>query len=469
MDFKNRTNELQAIRNLQQLSEKHAHMLVMFGRRRVGKTRLIIESMDSIYFFVDKKTSSLLLREYSDILKTELSGFVPEFSNWDDLVRFLFEYSKENHLKIVFDEFQNFTYVDPAIFSIFQKYWDVYHVDTPILLVFVGSYIGLMKKIFINAKEPLYGRPTSRIDLKPLSYKYIRTICRDLGFTNEAEIIALYATFGGVPRYYQLIEDYGITTYEDAIRTLILSENAILKEEVKQILISEFGNKYTTYFSILEAVSFGKGTLKEISDTTGIEMKSLSRYLHDIVNTYEIIERRAPIIKGTKMGRYAIKDQMVHFWFRFINPNMSFTESGKYDLVYDRIKTSLSSFTGPVFKQIARDIVFDNLPFSPLKMGAWWNRRGDEIDIAAIGEKPYRVFLGEVKWNSRPLGVNEIKKLLDKRILVDWYNNEREEHFLMISKAGFTKSAKDFMNDNKIEGWDLAELLMLDSLPGKYY
>jgi len=459
MEFQNRKNELQAIRNLGQLSEEHAHMLVMFGRRRVGKTRLIIESMDSIYFFVDKKTSSLLLREYSDILKTELSGFVPEFSNWDDLVRFLFEYSKENHLKIVFDEFQNFTYVDPAIFSIFQKYWDMYHDHTPILLVFVGSYIGLMKKIFINAKEPLYGRATSRIDLKPLSYNYIRTICQDLGFTNEEEIIALYATFGGVPRYYQLIEDYGITTYEDAIRTLILSENAILKDEVKQILISEFGNNYTTYFSILEAVSFGKGTLKEISDTTGIEMKSLSRYLHDLVNTYEIIERRAPIIKGTKMGRYAIKDQMVHFWFRFINPNMSFTESGKYDLVFDRIKTSLSSFTCPVFEQIARDIVFDNLPFSPVKMGAWWNRRGDEIDIAAIGENPYRVFLGEVKWNIRPLGVNEIKKLLDKRILVDWYNNEREEHFLMISKAGFTKSTIDFMNDNKIEGWDLAELL----------
>ncbi len=459
MKFQNRKNELQAIRNLEQLSEKHAHMLVMFGRRRVGKTRLIIESMDCIYFFVDKKTSSLLLREYSDILKTEVSGFVPEFSNWDDLVRFLFEYSKENHLKIVFDEFQNFTYVDPAIFSIFQKYWDMYYVDTPILLVFVGSYIGLMKKIFINAKEPLYGRATSRIDLKPLSYKHIRNICQDLGFTNEEEIITLYATFGGVPRYYQLIEDYGLTNYEDVIKTLILSENAILKDEVKHILISEFGNNYTTYFSILEAISFGKGTLKEISDITGIEMKSLSRYLHDLVNTYEIIERRAPIIKGTKMGRYVIKDQMVHFWFRFINPNMSFTESGKYDMVLERIKTSLPSFTGLIFEDIARNIVFENLPFSPSKMGAWWNRRGDEIDIAVIGEKPYSTLLGEVKWNSRPMGVKDIKKLLDKRILVDWYNDIREEHFLIISKAGFTENATDFMNDNKIEGWDLVELL----------
>jgi hypothetical protein len=90
------------------------------------------------------------------------------------------------------------------------------------------------------------------------------------------------------------------------------------------------------------------------------------------------------------------------------------------------------------------------------------NRRGDEIDIAAIGEKPYRVLLGEVKWNSRPLGVKDIRKLLDKRTLVDWYNDKREEHFLIISKAGFTKSAEDFMNANGIEGRDLIELL--DSL-----
>ncbi len=137
MEFQNRTNELQAIRNLEQLSEKHAHMLVMFGRRRVGKTRLIIESMDSIYFFVDKKTSSLLFREYSDILKTELSGFVPEFSNWDDLVRFLFEYSKENHLRLysmnsrtshtlTLRSFPYFRNTGTCIMLILQYYWSLW-------------------------------------------------------------------------------------------------------------------------------------------------------------------------------------------------------------------------------------------------------------------------------------------------------------------------------------------------------
>ncbi|MCG7850274.1 MAG: ATP-binding protein [ANME-2 cluster archaeon] len=459
MEFYNRNKELQAIKDLADLSKKHAHMLVLFGRRRVGKTRLVMESLDSVYFFVGKKTSPLLLREFSDILKNELTGFVPDFSNWDDFVRFLFAYSQEHHISVVFDEFQNFEYVDPAIFSIFQKYWDMHHNNTPILLVFVGSYIGLMKKIFINAKEPLYGRATARIDLKPLSYKYTRQVCKDLGFTQEDDIVTLYSTFGGVPRYYQLIADYGLTTYEDVIRTLLLSENAVLKDEVRQILISEFGNNYTTYFSVLEAISSGKGTLKEISDITGIEMKSLSRYLHDLVNTFEIVERRGPVLKGTKMGRYVIKDQMIRFWFRFINPNLSFIESGKYDLIFEKVKASLQSFIGPVFEDIARDIVFEGLPFPPVKMGAWWNRRGDEIDIAVLGEKPYMILLGEVKWNSRLLGVQEIKKLLDKRALVDWYNDVRKEHFVMVSKAGFTYAARRFMDEEGVVGMDMNELV----------
>jgi len=454
MDFYNRNKELQAIKNLGGLSEKHAHMLVIFGRRRVGKTRLVMESIDSIYFFVDKKTGSLLLREFSGILKNEVSGFVPDFSNWDDFVRFLFEYSKKQPIRVVFDEFQNFEYVDPAIFSIFQKYWDMYHNDTPILLVFVGSYMGLMKKIFIDAKEPLYGRATARIDLNPLSYQWVRRICKDLGFVSEEEIMMLYSTFGGVPRYYQLIGDYGLTTYDEVIRTLLLCDNAILKDEVKQILISEFGNNYTTYFSILEAISSGKGTLKEISDITGVEMKSLSRYLHDLVNTFEIVERRAPVIKGTKMGRYVIKDQMIRFWFRFMNPNLSFIEAGRYDMVLERVRASLQSFVGFVFEDVARDIVFEDLPFTPVKMGGWWNRRGDEIDIAVIGERPYRILLGEVKWNSRPVGVGEIRKLMQKGDLVDWYNDEREEYFVMVSKAGFTQGAKRF-----VVGLDMGDLV----------
>ena len=215
-----------------------------------------------MYFFVDKKTSTLLLKEFSGIVRVHSSGFVPDFSNWDDFIKFLFEYSKNKHLIVVFDEFQNFQAVDPAIFSIFQKYWDSYSDTSRILLIFVGSYTGLMKKIFIDEKEPLYGRSTAKIDLKPLNYRWIRKICIDMGFKSEEDIIKMYSTLGGTPRYYQLVESYGLTSYESVLKTLIFGKNALLQDEVRQILINEFGRNYTTYFSILEAISRGKNTLK---------------------------------------------------------------------------------------------------------------------------------------------------------------------------------------------------------------
>lgn len=164
------------IKNLSTLSENHAHILVVYGRRRVGKTRLVLESLEPMYFFVDKKTSALLLKEFSGIVRVNSGSFVPDFSNWDNFIMFLFEYSKDRHLLVVFDEFQNFRAVDPAIFSIFQKYWDSYSDTSRILLIFVGSYIGPVEKIFRDEKDPLYGRSTAKIDLKPLNYRWVRRL-----------------------------------------------------------------------------------------------------------------------------------------------------------------------------------------------------------------------------------------------------------------------------------------------------
>jgi AAA+ ATPase superfamily predicted ATPase len=339
-----------------------------------------------MYFFVDKKTSALLLKEFSEIVRVNSGSFVPDFSNWDDFIRFLFEYSKDRHLIVVFDEFQNFRSVDPSVFSIFQKYWDSYSDTSRILLVFVGSYIGLMKKIFIDEKEPLYGRSTAKIDLKPLNYRWVRKICIEMGFKSEEEIVKMYSTLGGTPRYYQLVESYGLDSYESILKSMIFGKNALLQDEVRQILINEFGRNYTTYFSILEAASLGKNTLKEISDTTGIPMNSLGKYLNELANTFAIIERREPLLGGKKMGRYFIKDNMVRFWFRFVNPNISFLESGRYEIALEQTISYLPAFVGRIFEDVVTEIALDNLPFKASGIGRWWNRRGDEIDLVAVNE-----------------------------------------------------------------------------------
>lgn len=460
MKFYNREKEVEAIRNLSRLAEKHAHMLVVMGRRRVGKTRLVREASGGHYFFVDKKSSHLLLKEFSSTLGASLGIFVPEFANWDDFVRYIFEYSKEKFLVVVFDEFQNFRYVDPSVFSIFQKQWDAYSAFSKILLVFIGSYIGLMKKIFTEEKEPLYGRITARIDLKPLKYKDTRHICIDLGITGEEDIAKLYMTFGGIPRYYQLIEEYGLLEYEDILRILIFAENAVLRDEVRQILVSELGRNYTTYFSILEAISFGKTTLKEISDFTGVEMKSLGKYLTELTRDFDLVERRKPVVGGEKMGRYFLKDNMTRFWFRFVHPNISFLEIGKNEVVLKRVREELPIYMGQAGEDIVREVIVDRLPFEPTSIGSWWNRRGDEIDLVAINEGMGEILFGEIKWTGRETGVEIIEDMLGKKDMVEWRKGRRKEYYLVFSKNGFTDRAKEIMGEKGILGFELKDIVV---------
>ena len=464
MRFYNRQEEVAVIKNLSVLSEKHAHMLVVYGRRRVGKTRLVLESLEPMYFFVDKKTSALLLKEFSEIVRVNSGSFVPDFSNWDDFIRFLFEYSKDRHLIVVFDEFQNFRAVDPAIFSIFQKYWDSYSDTSRILLIFVGSYIGLMKKIFIDEKEPLYGRSTAKIDLKPLNYRWVRKICIDMGFKSEEEIVKMYSTLGGTPRYYQLVESYGLDSYESVLKSMIFGKNALLQDEVRQILINEFGRNYTTYFSILEAASLGKNTLKEISDTTGIPMNSLGKYLNELASTFDIIERREPLLGGKKMGRYFIKDNVVRFWFRFVNPNISFLESGRYEIALEKTISYLPAFVGRVFEDIVTEIALDNLPFKASGIGRWWNRRGDEIDMVAVNEQTMEILFGEIKWTNKTAGYGILESLKKKKDMVKWHNGERKEYYLVVSKSGFTPELREIMDSEGVIGWDMQDIARMANL-----
>jgi AAA+ ATPase superfamily predicted ATPase len=401
---------------------------------------------------------NLLNVRYNNCLGTGLGMFVPEFANWDDFVRYIFEYSRQKHIVVVFDEFQNFRYVDPSVFAIFQKHWDAYSASSRMLLVFIGSYVGLMKKIFTEEKEPLYGRITARIDLKPLKYEFTREICRKLGIIDEEDIVKLYITFGGIPRYYQLMEEYGLSDYDKTLKMLIFDENAVLRDEARQILVGELGRNYTIYFSILEAISFGKNTLKEISDFTGVEMKSLGKYLGELIRDFDLVERRIPVIGGQKMGRYILKDNMIKFWFRFVYPNTSLLEMGRNELVMKRVNDELPNYMGKAVEDVVRDKMAQRLPFEPTGIGSWWNRRGDEIDFVALNERAGEIVFGEIKWTERSTGKEVVEELFEKKELVKWRIGRRREYCMLFSKKGFTKGAEEMMKERGVVGFELRDM-----------
>ncbi len=478
MKFYNRETELEKLEKLHSLSQGNAFLTVMTGRRRVGKTELIkhfitnridAESRkDCIYIFVDIKQSKILLGEISEKFKNSLSSdvFVPDFASWDELFRFIFILAKKKQFTIIFDEFQNFKFIDKGIFSTLQKYWDENAGDSKILLIAVGSFVGLMKNTFQDYKSPLYGRVSSFFALKPFNYETTRKILRDMDYENEVNIMKIYAVFGGVPKHYLLLENYNIrnANFNEILMELVVDSDSPLRNEVRNILIQEFGRENSIYFSILEAISRGKCSLVDIANYLDIAPNSLNKYLQELTTYYEIIERKVPATEDkperSKKGRYFIKDNFFRFWFRFIYPNASELEISNFKRVFEKIDENINAYTGSIFEDVCREFLVRcnnkkikslNLNFN--KIGSWWDRKGNEIDIAAIGDK--EILLGECKWTNKKVDVKIAASLVEKS---EFIKTKLKKRFVLFSKAGFTEGCVEYMREEDISYIELSDM-----------
>ena len=460
MKFYNREDEIKKLRTLTSLDK--STMIVIYGRRRVGKTRLVqhVFGKDSYYFFVAEKEERLILDDFRTILM-ERRDYVPSFADIDDFFGFLFTLSDKEIF--IFDEFQNFNKINTGVFSIIQKYWDKYKDERKYSFLFLGSYTGLMKHIFKEYKTPLFGRSDALFNLKPLQYDVCKDILVDLEISTFVEI---YSIFGGVPKYYELLENVNDRTLLNIISEQFLDIGAPLLDEGTNILISEFGTQYRIYFSIMEAIASGASTLNDIANRTGIKNTSLGPYMSDLINEYEILVRKVPVNEKpskSKKGRYFIKDNFFKFWFRFIHKNRGFIESGRPEYVLSKIESELDQYIGPVFENICVEFLHrlndeKELPFVFQNIGSWWNRKGDEIDIVALNDDTKDILIGECKWNNRKMDVDILTKLKDKKSLIKWNLNARTEHYCLFSKSGFSKRLHDAAEDEDILLFTLDDL-----------
>jgi hypothetical protein len=460
MKFYDREGEIKKLRTLTSLDK--STMIVIYGRRRVGKTRLVqhVFGIDSFYFFVTEKEERLILDDFRTILM-ERCDYVPNFMDFDDFFGFLFTLSDKEIF--IFDEFQNFKKINTSVFSIIQKYWDKYQDERNYSFLFLGSYIGLMKHLFKDYKTPLFGRSDALFNLKPLQYDVCKDILMDLEISTFVEI---YSIFGGVPKYYELLEKVNDRKLMNIISEQFLDIGAPLLDEGTNVLISEFGTQYRIYFSIIEAIASGASTLNDISNRTGIKNTSLGPYMSDLINEYEILVRKVPVNEKpskSKKGRYFIKDNFFKFWFRFIHKNRGFIESGRPEYVLSKIESELDQYIGPVFENICVEFLYRSndekkLQFVFRNIGSWWNRKGDEIDIVALNDDTKDILMGECKWNNRKMDVDILTKLKDKKNLIKWNLNARTEHYCLFSKSGFSKRLHDAAEDEDILLFTLDDL-----------
>ena len=418
-------------------------MFVVYGRRRVGKTELIRQFIKPIpenkmYFYVDLVEKQGILDSISKSVQEQL-GETRKFADFNDFLDFI-ALKSENSFVLVVDEFQRFLEVSPQFITQLQNHWDQKLKNKKIMLILVGSSIGMIQKITNSKAGALYGRAT-RIKISPFKYSDFRLMFKEL---NEEERIITYAVFGGTPYYLEKVKKVDGNIHKK-IFELLLKKGAELFEEPKNLLEYENVRIHAKYNSILQAASEGKENVNEIGDFTGIDTNTLPAYIKRLDELLELLGRKDPVLGKERLGRYGLKDNFFNFWYKFIFPNQTALNLGNIKIVEEYIKENLNVHIGRVFEGICKELLIEHInkelngyTIDFENIGSWWNRTGEEIDIVGYNHKTRRILVGEVKWTNDLVDIGVVDDLMRKSKFISFTG---EYKFLFISKNGFTERA----------------------------
>jgi len=421
MEFIDRENELKLLEGIRKRSEKSAVMTVITGRRRIGKTTLTLKAFEGhpfIYFFVVRKNEVLLCQEFIEEIRMGLKiDVLGEFNSFARLFEYLLVQSVSQPFTLVIDEFQEFLNVNSSVFGEMQKLWDRYKSTAKMNLILCGSVHSMMKKIFEDEKEPLFGRASERISLQPFSVDVLKNLLKSR-FTDikNKDILAFYTITGGAARYVELFCDKEIYTLPQII-TEVFRENSLLIDEGKNVLIEEFGRDYAIYFSILYLISTSKTSRPEIES---ILQKDTGGYLDKLEKEYMLIRSVRPIMAkpGGKIQRYTINDNFLSFWFRFVYKYRSAVEIGNYKYLQQLVKRDFDSYCGLFLEKYFREMIA--LSGNYTAIGNYWEKGNrNEIDIVAIDDMNKKALIAEVKMKKasfRPVVLRESARNLVNKL-----------------------------------------------------
>ncbi|MDY0052740.1 MAG: DUF234 domain-containing protein [Aliarcobacter sp.] len=425
MKFYNREKELQNLKDIQISSLESSKMTVIVGRRRIGKTKLIKEAYtEKVYLFVSKKNETLLCAEFVDIIEATLEVKVfGEFKSFKNLFEYLMNLSVTTPFTLVIDEFQEFLQINSSVYSDMQNIWDEYKDKSKMNLILSGSIYSLMKKIFEDKKEPLFGRANNKIHLKSFTVDTLKKILKEnYPIYENKDLLSFYIFTGGVAKYVEIFVEKKAFTFEQQL-DIIFDDFSLFLEEGKNLLIEEFGKEYTTYFSILSLIASSKTARTEIESVLG---KNIGGYLEKLENDYTLIRKVKPIFakEGSRTVKYEIIDNYFNFWFRFIYKYKSAIEIENYEFVKDIVKRDFSVYSGKFLEKYFRDKIKLEKQYS--KIGTYWEKANlNEIDIIAINELDKKALICEVKINPRKIDIDILKnKAIKLEKVLKSYNIE---------------------------------------------
>jgi AAA+ ATPase superfamily predicted ATPase len=453
------------------LGERGAHFIIVYGRRRVGKTTLLLHwvqhiNLPSLYWVARRETAeasrlsmarALWRWAYPDTPDQE----PPRFDSWSSLLIQMARMIGDQPVIVIFDEFPYAVESDPALPSHLQAVWDHYLKEKPLTLVLAGSHIGMMVDL-LHYQAPLYGRVTAQLPVDPLPYA---TLADFFPRYTTAERVATYAVVGGVPAYLERFD--GQKSLSANVRRHLFRRTGMFRSE-PTVLIGDLVRETRTYEAVMRAVATGSHTPAEIAKVSGLASSNLSPYLARL-RQLGLIERRIPATippderRTTTRSRYHLRDSYLRFYFRFIEPNLELVELELTDLLWERIGEQFRAFVGQTaFEDLCREWVLiqaraGRLPLTPEIVGSHWAANA-QVDVVALNWRDRAILLGECKWGSSLVGRSVVRELMNKAPKVipgdDW-----QVRYAFFARAGFTDAARA---EAEAKGAILVDLTTLD-------
>jgi uncharacterized protein len=421
--FKDRKKEFLELR--ESINKKAFAFEIIYGRRRVGKTELILHATKK-----DKRIYYLAVGENN--LERFYAVCVEYDSNISKLkmdYEVLFDYLKNNVDVLIIDEFQNLIKENPNFLSILQSIIDTKLKKSNLKFFILGSSISIITSKVLNYNSPIFGRKTASLKLKPVSFFDLHYFFPKLKIN---ELIEIYGFADGVPYYLNMIDKPFWFWLDDEIKR----RKGFLKDEVDFLMKLEFENA-STYKLVLEAIANGKTVINEIKDFIKLQRTDLSPYLSNLIEV-GFVKREVSITENVKSrhGRYYLNDNFLKFWFKYIYPNLSSIEQGIFKV--DSIKKDYSAYLGFIFEEVCKQYLAQINSFDYSVLGRWWYK-GIEIDILALNEESKSILFGECKWQENVDAIKLFSKLKEKAMFVDWNIHKRREEFVLFAKSFKTK------------------------------
>lgn len=439
------------------ISQPGGQFILVYGRRRVGKTTLLLHWAQQsgyplIYWVASRDTASQVRLSFVKSLWNWVypnSQSIPRFESWADIFDLAAQLIKgklgeEERIILILDEFSYAAESDPSLPSYLQAAWDHRFKNSNVILVLAGSHLGMMTEL-MSYQAPLYGRFTGQLPVEPLPFSSLN---RFLPGYSPQERVEVYSVVGGIPAYLERFnpnESVGAN-----VQRLFIRRTGMFRSEPFMLIGDVVRRETQTYEAILKSIAEGNRTSKAISNALGLPSSHLSPYLQQL-DALHLIERRIPATvapakrRVSRNSRYHLVDPYLRFYFRFIAPNLNMVELELSDLLWQRIDEQFSSYVGATaFEELCRQWTIEQaragkLPFTPELVGSHWSAT-EQVDVVAINWREKAILLGECKWLQDVIGANIVKDLVAKSAHIVSVE-EWKIFYVFFSRSGFSDAA----------------------------